>query len=157
METHTDPLIGKRRRSYPGSGRPPLVNEYEKEGKKTVYIFVDAGSWMSLGSSVDNVFEYALQAASGISRFYLERDMKVGVYVYHGDSSVLPDTGKKQAFNITNSLLKAQIDSTVTEHSTLKKAVLECQGHLAGVNPLFIILTMVNKANPGTSSKGSGP
>ncbi len=64
----------------------PLVNEYEKEGKKTVYIFVDAGSWMSLGSSVDNVFEYALQAASGISRFYLERDMKVGVYVYHGDS-----------------------------------------------------------------------
>jgi uncharacterized protein (DUF58 family) len=124
----------------------PLVNEYEKEGKKTVYIFVDSGAWMGLGSNVDNVFEYALQAASGISSFYLERDMKVGIYVYHSGENILPDTGRKQEFVIKQGLLGVDI-SVADEPNGLKKAVYECQGHLLGTNPLFIIITMATQEN----------
>ena len=54
------------------------MNEYEKEGKKTVMIFIDAGQRMSLGSTVDNAFEHAIQAASGLTSFYLDRGMRVG-------------------------------------------------------------------------------
>jgi uncharacterized protein (DUF58 family) len=124
----------------------PLVNEYEKEGKKTVYIFVDSGAWMGLGSNVDNIFEYALQAASGISSFYLERDMKVGVYVYHSGENILPDTGRKQEFVIKRGLLGVEVSGADGSNS-LKKAVHECQGYLLGTNPLFIIITMATREN----------
>ena len=83
----------------------PYVNEYEKEGKKTVMIFIDAGHRMGLGSTVDNAFEHAIQAASGIASFYLDRGMRVGLYAYNYGEFLLPDTGRKQASRITGSLI----------------------------------------------------
>ncbi len=133
----------------------PCVNEYEKEGKRTVLIYIDAGAWMSLGSTVDNVFEYALQAASGIASFYLERDVRVGVYVYNYGEFILPDTGRQQASRILRSLIDIEVinspgndgkPSGDTDNG-LKRAVRQCSGHLAGVNPLFVVITMVGKKN----------
>jgi uncharacterized protein (DUF58 family) len=124
----------------------PYVNEYEKEGKKTVLIFIDAGTWMSLGSTVDNVLEYALQAASGISSFYLERDVRVGVYVYNYGEFILPDTGRQQASRILRSLIDVEIVNCV-DGDGLKRAVKRCSGHLAGVNPLFVVITMIGNRN----------
>ncbi len=124
----------------------PFVNEYEKEGKKTVIIFIDAGAWMRLGSTVDNVFEYALQAASGISSFYLERDVRVGVYVYNYGQFILPDTGRQQASRILRSLIDVEIVDGV-EGDGLKRAVKRCSGHLAGANPMFIVITMIGNKN----------
>ena len=76
---------------------------------KTVMIFLDASARMSLGSTVDNAFEHAIQAASGIASFYLDQGMRVGVYAYHFGEYILPDTGRKQASLITRSLIDIQI------------------------------------------------
>ncbi len=122
----------------------PYVNEYEKEGKKTVMIFIDAGQRMSLGSTVDNAFEHAIQAASGLASFYLDRGMRVGVYAYNYGEFILPDTGRKQASRITGSLIDirlagnqaADTDSPGDDDNCLKRAVLECAGYLFGSNPL---------------------
>ncbi len=127
------------------AGSTPYVNEYEKEGRKTVFIFVDAGTWMSLGSAVDNVFEHAVQAATGIASFYLEKDMRVGVYVYNNGTFILPDSGRKQASLILRSLLEVQVNGK--SENGLKKAVKECSGHLVGINPMFIIVTMAGREN----------
>jgi uncharacterized protein (DUF58 family) len=129
-------------------GMKPYVNEYEKEGKRTVFIFIDGGAWMSLGSTIDNVFEYAVQAASGIASFYLERDVRVGVYVYNHGELVLPDTGRKQASRIMHCLTAIQAnDSVAAGENGLKRAMKLCRGHLTGVSPLFIVITMVGKDN----------
>jgi uncharacterized protein (DUF58 family) len=133
----------------------PYVNEYEKEGKKTVMIFIDAGRRMSLGSTVDNAFEHAVQAASGLASFYLDRGMRVGVYAYNYGEFLLPDTGRKQASRITGSLVDirlagspvADTDSPGDDDNCLKRAVLECSGHLFGSNPLFFVITMVDRNN----------
>jgi uncharacterized protein (DUF58 family) len=125
----------------------PFVNEFEKDGKKTVIIFIDAGTWMGLGSAVDNVFEHAVQAASGIASFYLERGMRVGVYVYNYGEFIFPDLGRKQASHILRSLLEVQVNGDTGDENGLKKAVKECSGHLVGVNPMFIVITMVGRGN----------
>lgn len=133
----------------------PLVNEYEKEGKKTVMIFIDAGQRMSLGSTVDNVFEHAIQAASGLASFYLDRGMRVGVYAYNYGEFILPDTGRKQASRITGSLIDIRLsggtgaaaEQPEDDDNCLKRAVLECAGYLSGSNPLFFVITMVDKKN----------
>ncbi len=62
------------------------VNEYEKEGKKMVWIFLDSASHMALGTTVRNTMEYAVRAALGFSNFYLSRECQVGLCVYDYDA-----------------------------------------------------------------------
>jgi uncharacterized protein (DUF58 family) len=134
-----------------GDSSTPYVNEFEKEGRKTVMIFIDAGARMKLGSTVDNVFEHAIEAAAGIASYYLDRGMRVGVYAYHYGEYILPDTGRKQASLITRSLIDIQIADTPNpgedDDNCLKEAVMECSGHLSGTNPLFFIITTIDKKN----------
>jgi len=63
-----------------------LVNEYEKEGKKMVWIFLDSAVHMALGTTVNNTMEYAIRATLGFTTFYLERDCRVGFCVYDHDA-----------------------------------------------------------------------
>jgi hypothetical protein len=64
-----------------------VVNDYEKEGKKVVWIFLDSAAHMALGTNVSNTLEYAIRASLGFSNFYLERDCRVGFCVYNHDAS----------------------------------------------------------------------
>ncbi|HMK47555.1 MAG TPA: DUF58 domain-containing protein [Methanocella sp.] len=133
------------------AGVKPYVNEYEREGKKTIWIFVDSGTWMGLGSTVDNVFEYAVRAASGIASFYLGHDVAVGLYVYNKGELIFPDTGRKQAFQILRSLSELKIsnedNAKGNDDDCLKKAVRECSRYMSGTSPMFVIVTMVGKDN----------
>jgi uncharacterized protein (DUF58 family) len=62
------------------------VNEYEKEGKKVVWIFLDTASHMALGTTVQSTLEYAVRAALGFSDFYLSRECQVGLCIYDYDA-----------------------------------------------------------------------
>ena len=73
-----------KRLSYKPGGF--LVNEYEREGKKVVWIFLDSAAHMALGTTVNNTMEYAIRATLGFSSFYLERDCRVGFCVYDHDA-----------------------------------------------------------------------
>jgi uncharacterized protein (DUF58 family) len=64
-----------------------VVNDYEKEGKKVVWIFLDSAAHMALGTTVNNTMEYAIRAALGFTNFYIERDCRVGFCVYNHDAS----------------------------------------------------------------------
>ncbi|MCW4048289.1 MAG: DUF58 domain-containing protein [Candidatus Bathyarchaeota archaeon] len=63
-----------------------LVNEYEKEGKKVVWVFLDSAAHMALGTNVNNTMEYAIRAAIGFTNFYVDRDCRVGFCVYDTDA-----------------------------------------------------------------------
>ena len=67
----------------------PFVNDFEKEGRKTVWLFLDAREWMRTGSTVENAFEYAIQATLGVSS-YLSRNCGVGVSFYNCRDEILP-------------------------------------------------------------------
>lgn len=65
--------------------RPPMVNEFEKEGRKVVWIALNTASRMFKGSSTRNCFEYAIQSVLELSEFYLSRECKVGLIIYNDD------------------------------------------------------------------------
>ena len=73
-------------RMMSASPRPFQVNEYEREGKKVVWIFLDSASHMALGTTVKNTLEYAVQATLGLTHFYLSRECRVGLCVYDYDA-----------------------------------------------------------------------
>jgi uncharacterized protein (DUF58 family) len=123
----------------------PLVNEFEREGKKVVWVFLDSSASMAIGTNIENAFEYAVQAVLGLSQFYLARNCHVGLYVYNdAGKTLLPDTGRRQEYNIYRTTLALDVSAT---DEPLKKAVAKCRGHLIGSNPFSIIIANIRKEN----------
>ncbi|MEM1562805.1 MAG: DUF58 domain-containing protein [Candidatus Bathyarchaeia archaeon] len=139
------------RRAVQYGGLLPKVNEFEKEGKKVVWIFLDKSAEMSLGPIIRNPFEYAVQATAGLARFYLERDCKVGLCIYGARGAeriVFPDVGGRQYYRILRELVSVEVE--IGDHVSifsLKDAVRRCRGHLLGSNPLSIIITTITSRN----------
>jgi len=145
----------------------PKVNEFEKEGKKVVWVFLDKSANMVLGPETKNPFEYAVQAATALARFYLERDCKVGLCIYGFagvEAMIFPDVGSRQYYKIfmelifqepesikvvsRNEVAGADFKELQEEKPTyLRSAVMRCRGHLMGANPLSIIVTSISKKN----------
>lgn len=131
----------------------PVVNEYEVEGKKTVWIFLDASKHMETGSSVENIFEYAVEVINGVSYYFLKEHYKVGMYIYNkkGKQLFYPETGLKQFYKISKELV-AMTPSDKTE--TLSDAVEKCKGYLLSYTPLSIIVPEFNKKEINNLSQG---
>ena len=117
----------------------PLVNDYEVEGKKAVWVFVDGSQLMQVGTNVANAFEYARQAALVVSYFFLSRGHKVGMYMYNSNSApVYPDVGKRQFFRLTQTLLAARMTAGT---EGLIGAVRSCAWYLNVYKPFTVVIT----------------
>ncbi|HEY3273113.1 MAG TPA: DUF58 domain-containing protein [Methanocella sp.] len=128
----------------------PFVNEFEKEGRKTVWLFLDAREWMRTGSTIENAFEYAIQATLGISQFYLSRNCGVGVSFYNCHDEILPESGKRQSYRIARHLITVETVAArcgTDRQVALAEAVESIRGHLCGISPFFIVVTMIGKDN----------
>jgi uncharacterized protein (DUF58 family) len=126
-------------RTRAGSAATPLVNEYEHEGRKTVWLFVDAASYLEVGSDVHNAFEAAVEAAGGLARFYLDRGFRLGAYVYNGHDQLLhPDTGTGQYLKLEHLLTTLRAREP---WQGLPNAVQRCRGHLAEDKPYVVVVT----------------
>lgn len=130
----------------------PLVNDYEVEGKKAVWIFVDGSTMMQVGTNVANAFEYARQAAQVVGYFFLSRGHKVGMYMYNSDSiPIYPDVGKKQFYHITETLLSAQ---TMPGTEGFIGAVTKCAWYLNMYRPFTVVITKFDTASIGPLIEG---
>ncbi len=118
----------------------PLVNEYEVEGRKAVWFLLDAGRHMVVGTNVENGFEVAIAAVSGLALAYLDRGYKVGLYAYNTDSAdpLYPDVGTKQFLKIQRYL--AQLEPGDGSEGPLQ-AVQRCRSWLVASSPMVVFVT----------------
>lgn len=118
----------------------PLVNEYEVEGRQAVWFMLDAGEHMSVGTTVENGFELAVAAVSGLALAYIDRGYKVGFYAYNVDESepFYPDVGQKQFLKIQRRL--ATMEPGDTEEGPLA-AVERCRSWLVSSAPMTVFVT----------------
>jgi len=75
-------------RNFRGVRHIPTVNEYEKEGRRLVFIFLDTSTQLGIGTDLRNCFEYAVQAVLGLSEFYLSKQCKLGVALYNSEGGL---------------------------------------------------------------------
>ena len=127
----------------------PLVNDYEREGKKSVWLFLDAAPYMKVGTSLDNSFEHAIRAAGGIAQFYLDRGYRLGAYVYNHDRSAFfyPDVGRKQLLRWQKAVTALDVGRDAQEG--LSNAVERAHRFLLQEKPLVVIVTRLGKADEG--------
>jgi len=142
--------------------RRPTVNEYEREGRRVVFILLDVSPRLALGNSLRNCFEYGVQAALVLSEFYLSRQCMVGLVLFNstGGQSLLkqappvqlfPEAGKMQLTKIQRLLLGLEMRATST---TLAEAAGRLRGYLWGSKPLFILVTNLGEENQASIKEG---
>lgn len=122
----------------------PLVNIYEREGNKSVWIFLDGRPHMKIGSTADDAFEHGIQAAHTLSHLYLARECRVGFSILGSERLVTPDVGGRQDNAIDMELKTAEISDS---GESLWSAMNRCRGHTVGQSPLIVIITVVGPDN----------
>jgi uncharacterized protein (DUF58 family) len=129
----------------------PLVNEYEREGKLTIWLFLDANPNLRVGTGFENTLEYGIRAAYDIAYYFLNKGYSLGVYVYnHQGKMVHSDAGKKQFIRISNALIELSPPKAGMEvywDEGFSKAVERNRTNLVTRSPAVIIITHLTPSN----------
>jgi uncharacterized protein (DUF58 family) len=138
-----------------------MVNDFEKEGKKTVWLFLDRSAMMQFGACVKNTFEYAIEAVNGLADYYLKQDCRVALCTFNGETIFLyPATGNKQYYKILRELLLLNPDPgndfnpPGAAATPLREAVVRHKKYLSGSTPLCVIVTRMTRENALQLSEG---
>lgn len=137
----------------------PVVNEFEREGKKSVYIFLDTSPTMNYGTKSKNVIEYSIEAVNGFADHYLSQNCMVSLISFGNKEIVVPSgAGKRQYHRILRELMKVRDNSDVKKISrkkvpALNEIIYSNREHFIGVRPLFIVVTRFCGSNSETLKK----
>jgi len=153
--TYGDPIKNINWKATARDTRPqawPLTNEYEVEGKKTIWLFLDCSQELELGTNIKNAFEYCVEAANAITYYYVDRGYRVGMYIFNGDGELFyPDVGKKQFLKISKHLLGLKPGVHSDEFPV---AVEKSRQYIMGNNPLCVIITGLDSGHADSIATG---
>ena len=122
-----------------GSANPLLVNKYDPEGRKSIWIFLDGADYMEVGTTLSALIDNAVEAAGSIAQYYLARGYTLGAYVYNSNADILtPELGQKQFRRLTNMLTGFEAGPA---NQNLLQAVEWCKGFLVRLKPEVFIIT----------------
>ena len=129
-----------------------MVNRYEPEGRKAIWIFLDGADYMDVGTTLTSPIEHAVEAVGTVAHYYLSQGYTLGAYAYNGPRSFLsPDTGRKQFNRLTQQLLTLRTGPPVED---LLKAVEWCKVFLIRLRPEIFIFTRLDVHYPGAGASG---
>ncbi|MBI4328507.1 MAG: DUF58 domain-containing protein [Chloroflexi bacterium] len=127
-----------------GAGKP-LVNVFEFEGKKAVWLFFDSSEHMGVGTNIHSPLEHGIEAASALGYYYLSRGYYVGGHFsVRPDKFLYPDAGRRQFYRLTQELLTLR---PYGRNYDLPGAVRVCQSQLLAYLPRCVILTRLDTSD----------
>ncbi|MHB8605800.1 MAG: DUF58 domain-containing protein [Thermoplasmatota archaeon] len=130
------------RRLARSPSEPPVVNEYEREGRKTAWLLIDAGVGLQIGDTLVDAREDTADAALGLAEAFLRRGYPVGVALFRGSPGtlVLPETGGAQRARLAALLSRA----TPAEGDDLVHTLDRASRVTRGRSPLYVIMTRLD-------------
>ena len=125
-----------------GSFNPLLVNQYEPEGRKAVWLFLDGSDYMEVGPALHPLIDEAAEAAGAVAQYYLTRGYTLGAYVYNSNSDILtPELGHKQFQRLTNILTRLEPGAS---RQNLAEAIEMCKSFLFRLRPEVYVITRLD-------------
>jgi len=119
----------------------PLVNEFEKEGKKSVLFIVDARDNMKAGICCESPYEHAINLIVSMTHAFLRKDYQVGLYLLGAKTLIPPSTGPKQLYTIVRTML--DFERLQTEEEGLEDAVERLRRTILQHKPLTVYVSNV--------------
>lgn len=138
----------------------PVINKFEKEGKKTVGIFMEFSPTMNYGSKIKNVKEYAVEAVNALSDFYIKEGCSVGLQTFGSKDIFIPfGSGRGQYHKILKELMNIKnyndgVTNRFLKNTEFRKAVEKRKLHFANTRPLFVIVARFYANNIKEISSG---
>lgn len=119
----------------------PMVNQYEPEGKKAMWLFLDAAQYMQAGSSIENTFEHTVKATTAVFKFFIDKGFKIGATFFNArkDVQIYPDLGERQYFRVAQEL--AALEAGEPRPEALSEAVEGTKSQLIPMRPVSIVIT----------------
>lgn len=123
----------------------PLVNEYEKEGRRTVLVLLDGGADLRVGTTLETGLDHAVEAAVSAARLFLDRGARVGAATFHAASPGIcaPEAGGANAMSLERALAPGAPDPALTPQRVLR----DFDRHLAGGHPVLFVVTRLTPRN----------
>jgi uncharacterized protein (DUF58 family) len=122
-----------------------MVNQYEVEGKKSIWIFLDANPYMMHGKLIRNYFEAAVEATNALAYYFTQRGFRVGLYIVGYGRYIYPDTGRRQFRRIGNELIKIEPSE---KFESMEQAIENAKSLLITYKPLVYFITRVEYSMP---------
>lgn len=122
-----------------------MVNEFEREGKKAVWIFLDANHYMLHGDVRRNCFETAIEVAASLSYFFAVRGHKVGMYIVGHGIVIYPESGRRQFSKIFSTLMKLDVSKKQEDFGIVLE---KTKRYIEVVKPASIFITRAEYSNP---------
>lgn len=121
-----------------------VVNDYEVEGKKAVWLFVDASPYTVGGTTSESAFDELASGALAVAGHYLDQGHKVGFTLYGSGQTrvVYPDQGDLQERRIAAVLASAEPGEAGDDAA---KAVEATKGFLVREKPLIFAFTLAGR------------
>lgn len=121
-----------------------IVNDYEVEGKKVVWLFVDASPYTVGGTTLQNAFDELAAATLAVASHYLDLGHRVGMTAWGSGSARLlyADSGDLQERRIAATLATAEPGEP---GEGIIRAVEATKGFLAREKPLLFVFTLAGR------------
>ncbi len=122
----------------PNSGL--MVNDYEREGRRQVWIFLDARPELA-GTSLDNALDRRIEAALALASAYLRRGFSLGLTLYNQEveGTPYPDGSGRQTRRILE--LVTALPHPPGRAASLGEAVQSVRGHLHHARTVALVVT----------------
>lgn len=129
----------------------PLVNEFQREGRRAVWLFVDCSTYMMVGSNLVNPLEAAIEAANALGHYFLTHGYYVGAHFSGAsDGFLYPDVGRRH-YNALSRRLTAL--KPAGDYYDLLRAAHLTRQHLLALTPVCILVTRLD-VQSGVDSTG---
>ena len=121
-----------------------IVNDYEVEGKKVIWLFADASPYTVGGTTLENAFDEIAAATLAVAGHYLDLGHKVGFTLYGSGHAriVYADSGELQERRIAAVLGAADPGEP---GDTFAAAIEATKGFLAREKPLLYVFTLAGR------------
>ncbi|MEA3143339.1 MAG: hypothetical protein QOG31_663 [Thermoplasmata archaeon] len=118
-----------------------LVNDYEREGRRQVWVFLDARPEL-VGTNLDNGLERRIEVALALCSSYRRRGFAIGLTLYNQapEGTPYPDSSGRQARRILE-MVTALPNPPVEEPRGLAEAVASTRGHLHRGGTVAYVIT----------------
>jgi len=120
----------------------PLVNEFEREGRKSVLIYLHASHATEVGSTIENGLECGLEASANLLFYYLEKGYRTGICICGQPTRYFyPEAGRVQFRKALRALVELRPGYQASE---LLTAVETTKDYVLGYNPLTVLVTTLD-------------
>ncbi|MET1124396.1 MAG: DUF58 domain-containing protein [Archaeoglobaceae archaeon] len=122
-----------------------MVNEFEREGKKSVWIFLDSNPYM-LHGKMGSCFETAIEVAASLAYYFTTRGYRTGFYAVGWRKPIYPESGERQFRKIHSTLVRLEV-ARVAE--SFREAVERVKKFVDVSKPALIFVTRAEFCDVG--------